>query len=54
MEPLPLVLTDTSEYEPGVDEYGMPVDWSKITRGHSKFPVLGIAVFNYHDYMVSV
>ena len=25
IDPLPIVLTDTSEYEPGVDEYGMPV-----------------------------
>ena len=27
VESFPLVLTDTSEYEPGVDEYGMPVYW---------------------------
>ena len=51
VEPLPPVLPDTSEYEPGVDEYGMPLYWSKITREHSKVPVLDIAVFNYHDFM---
>ena len=51
VEPFPLVLTDTSEYEPGVDEYGMPVYWSKITREQSTAPVLDIGVFNYHDFM---
>ena len=25
VDPLPIVLTGTSEYEPGVNEYGMPV-----------------------------
>ena len=51
VEPFPLVLTDTSEYEPGVDEYGMRVYWSKITREQSTAPVLDIGVFNYHDFM---
>ena len=51
VEPLPLVLTDTSEYESRVDEYGMPVYWSKIKREQSTAPVLDIAVFNYHDFM---
>ena len=51
VESFPLVLTDTSEYEPGVDEYGMPVYWSKITRKESTAPVLDIGVFNYHDFM---
>ena len=46
VEPLPLVLTDTSEYEPDIDEYGMPVYWSKITREESTAPVLDIGVFN--------
>ena len=31
-DPLPIVLTIMSEYEPGVGEYGMPVYWSKITK----------------------
>ena len=35
VDPLQIVLTDTSEYEPGVDEYGMPVYWSKITDSKS-------------------
>ena len=51
VEPSPLVLTDTSEYEPGIDEYGMPVYLSKITREQSTAPVLDIGVFNYHDFM---
>ena len=51
MDPLPIVLTDTSEYEPGVDEYGMPVYWSKITEEHSTVPILDIGTFNYHEFM---
>ena len=51
VDPLPIVLTDTSEYEPGVDGYGMPVYWSKITKEHSVVPVLDIGVFNYHEFM---
>ena len=33
-----------TEYEPGVDEYGMPVYWSKITKERSVVPVLDIGV----------
>ena len=40
-----------TEYEPGVDEYGMPVYWSKITKEHSVVPVLDIGVINYHEFM---
>ena len=49
VDPFPIVRKDTSEYEPGVDEYGMPVYWSKITKEHSVVPVLDIGAFNYHD-----
>ena len=49
--PLPIVLTDTSEYEPGVDEYEIPVYWSKITEEHSVAPILDIGTFNYHEFM---
>ena len=51
VDPLPIVLTDTSEYEPGVDEYGMPVYWSKITEEHSTVPILDMGTFNYHEFM---
>ena len=51
VDPLPIVITDTSEYEPGVDEYGMPVYWSKITEEYSVVPVLDIGTFNYHEFM---
>ena len=54
MDPLPIVLTDTSEYEPGVDEYGMSVYWSKITKENSVVPVLDIGVFNYHEFMAHI
>ena len=46
-----IVLTDTSEYEPGVDKYGMPVYWSRITEEYSAVIVLDIGVFNYHEFM---
>ena len=52
MDPLSIVLTDTSEYEPGVDEYGMPVYWSKITEEHSTAPILDTGTFNYHEMMM--
>ena len=51
VDPLPIVLTDTSEYERGVDEYGIPVYWSKITEEHSVVPILDIGTFNYHEFM---
>ena len=51
MDPLPIVLTDTSEYEPGVNEYGIPVYWSKITEKHSVALILDIVTFNYHEFM---
>ena len=51
VDPLPIVLTDTSEYEPGVDEYGIPVYSSKITEEHSVAPILDIGTFNYHEFM---
>ena len=49
VDQLPIVLTDTSEYEPGVDEYGMPVYWSKITEEHYVAPILDIGTFNYQS-----
>ena len=51
VDPLPIVLTDTSVYEPGVDEYGMPVYWSKITEEHSAVRILDIGTFNYDEFM---
>ena len=51
VDPLSIVLTDTSEYELGVDEYGIPVYWSKIIEEHSVASILDIGTFNYHEFM---
>ena len=51
VDPPPIVLTDTSVYKPGVDEYGMPVYWSKITEEHSAVRILDIGTFNYDEFM---
>ena len=40
VDSLPIVLKNTPKYELGVDEYGMPVYWSKITEEHSAVPFL--------------
>ena len=50
-EPFPLILSDTSEWVQQIDEYGIPVYWSKLTQDFSTAPIIHIDKLNYHIMM---
>ena len=50
-EPFPLIVADTEEFDLKINEYGVPIYWSKITGDASPTPVHSIARLNYHVFL---
>ena len=50
-EPFPLIVADSDEYELKINEYGIPIYWSKITEDASPTPVHCISRLNYHVFL---
>ena len=50
-EPFPLIVADFEQYELKINEYGIPIYWSKITGDASPTPVHSISRLNYHVFL---